>query len=66
VGETTYRVRRLYRASCAIEFDNGSTGIYRILASRHGTEPALTLTRDDLYAPPEGEKPGAAFSAPAP
>lgn len=49
VDEPTYRVWRLYMAACAREFDNGSTGIYQILASRRGLEPALPLTRADLY-----------------
>ena len=50
VGETTYRIWRLYMAACALEFEEGGTGIYQILASRRdgGTWP-VPLTRDDLY-----------------
>lgn len=50
VGETTYRVWRLYMAACALEFEAGGTGIYQILASRHnaGAWP-VPLTRSDLY-----------------
>lgn len=51
VSETAYRVWRLYMAACAVEFEAGGTGVYQILASRRGTtEPALPLTRRDLYA----------------
>jgi len=50
VDETTYRVWRLYMAACALEFEDGGTGIYQILASRRGA-PTLPvpLTRRDLY-----------------
>jgi len=51
VGETAYRVWRLYMAACSLEFEDGGTGIYQILASRRGA-PTLPvpLTRRDLYA----------------
>jgi len=51
VGETAYRVWRLYMSACALEFEDGGTGIYQILASRRGS-PSLPvpLTRRDLYA----------------
>lgn len=51
VGETVYRVWRLYMAACALEFEDGGTGIYQILASHRGapTSP-VPLTRRDLYA----------------
>ncbi len=49
VDEPTYRVWRLYMAACAREFENGSTGIYQVLASRRGAETTLPLTRADLY-----------------
>jgi cyclopropane-fatty-acyl-phospholipid synthase len=52
VDEPTYRVWRLYMAACAREFENGSTGIYQILASRRGSEAGLPLTRADLYSQP--------------
>lgn len=50
VGETAYRVWRLYMAGCALEFESGGTGIYQILASRpdHGAWP-VPLTREDIY-----------------
>jgi len=38
-------------AACAVEFEAGGTGVYQILVSRRGaTQPALPLTRRDLYA----------------
>lgn len=51
VGETAYRVWRLYMAACALEFEDGGTGIYQILGSRRGA-PTLPvpMTRRDLYA----------------
>lgn len=51
VGESTYRIWRLYMAACALEFESGGTGVYQILASRPdaGNWP-LPLTRRDLYA----------------
>jgi cyclopropane-fatty-acyl-phospholipid synthase len=55
VDETTYRVWRLYMVACVLEFESGGTGIYQILASRKGADPALPLTRRDLYLAPSGE-----------
>jgi cyclopropane-fatty-acyl-phospholipid synthase len=51
VSEPTYRVWRVYMAACALEFEEGGTGIYQILASKrdHGKWP-LPLSRRDLYA----------------
>jgi cyclopropane-fatty-acyl-phospholipid synthase len=51
VGETTYRVWRLYMAACALEFEAGGTGVYQILAATRddGTWP-VPLTRGDLYS----------------
>ncbi len=50
VGERTYRIWRLYMAGCALQFEQGSTGIYQILAVRKdGGLPPLPLTRRDLY-----------------
>jgi cyclopropane-fatty-acyl-phospholipid synthase len=51
VSEPTYRVWRVYMAACALEFEEGGTGIYQILASKrdHGRWP-LPLSRRDLYA----------------
>lgn len=50
VGETAYRIWRLYMAACAIEFEAGGTGLYQILASNReqGAWP-VPLTRKDLY-----------------
>lgn len=50
VGERTYRIWRLYMTGCAIQFEQGATGIYQILAERkHLGMPNLPLTRRDLY-----------------
>lgn len=50
VGERIYRVWRLYMTACAQQFENGSTGIYQILAVRkENGPPPLPLTRRDLY-----------------
>jgi len=50
VGERTYRVWRLYMTGCALQFEQGATGIYQILAlSKGGGLPSLPLTRRDLY-----------------
>ena len=50
VGESTYRVWRLYMAACALEFESGGLGVYQILASRPdaGTWP-LPFARADIY-----------------
>lgn len=51
VGERTYRIWRLYMTGCAIQFEQGATGIYQILAERKkGGMPNLPLTRLDLYS----------------
>lgn len=50
VGAATYRTWRLYLAGCALVFEEGGTGIYQVLLSRRGAEPALPMTRHDLYA----------------
>lgn len=50
VGQTSYRIWRLYMAGCALAFDSGGTGIHQILASkRDGGRWTLPLTRGDLY-----------------
>ena len=36
VGETVYRVWRLYMAACALQFEQGETGVYQILLARAG------------------------------
>lgn len=50
VGERTYRIWRLYMTGCAMQFEQGATGIYQILAVRKNNSfPPLPLTRRDLY-----------------
>ena len=50
VGESNYRIWRLYMAACALNFESGETGVYQILASkRGGPSAALPLTRRHLY-----------------
>jgi cyclopropane-fatty-acyl-phospholipid synthase len=52
VGERTYRIWRLYMTGSAMQFEQGATGIYQILAERkENGMPNLPLTRRDLYAP---------------
>ena len=51
VGETAYRIWRLYMAACALEFEDGGTGVYQILASRRGSASMpVPLTRRDIYS----------------
>jgi len=53
VSESVYRVWRLYMAASALQFEEGCTGIYQILASKR--EPfsrPVPLTRRDLYDQP--------------
>ena len=51
VGERTYRIWRLYMTGCAIQFEQGATGVYQILAERKNNGlPSLPLTRRDLYS----------------
>jgi cyclopropane-fatty-acyl-phospholipid synthase len=50
VGEAMYRVWRLYMAACASQFEQGSIGVYQILATkRRNGLVDLPLTRRDLY-----------------
>ena len=50
VPETTYRIWRFYMVACAEQFEQGSTGIYQILASRRAPfANPVPLTRRDLY-----------------
>ncbi len=52
VGERTYRIWRLYMTGSAIQFEQGTTGIYQILAEcKHDGKSTLPLTRRDLYMP---------------
>ena len=51
VGESTYRVWRLYMAACALEFESGEIGVYQLLGSKRTAGAAsLPLTRRHLYA----------------
>jgi cyclopropane-fatty-acyl-phospholipid synthase len=51
VGERNYRIWRLYMTGCALQFEQGQTGIYQILAVRKNNSfSPLPLTRRDLYA----------------
>ena len=46
----TYRLWRLYMAGCAYYFDEGSIGLYQVLAGhRHQSQP-VPLRRDDIYS----------------
>jgi len=58
VGESAYRVWRLYMAACALEFESGGTGVYQIVASRRdrGRWP-VPLSRSDLYSPRDSTLP---------
>jgi cyclopropane-fatty-acyl-phospholipid synthase len=50
VGESTYRLWRLYMAACALEFESGDIGVYQLLASKRTVGlAALPLTRRHLY-----------------
>lgn len=50
VGERNYRIWRLYMTGCALQFEQGKTGIYQILAVRKNNSLSpLPLTRRDLY-----------------
>lgn len=53
VTEPVYRIWRLYMAACAMQFEEGNTGIYQILASRRAPfSNPVPLTRRDLYRLP--------------
>ncbi len=49
VPEPVYRLWRLYMAGSAYYFDEGSVGVYQILAGHQLDRPPLPLRRDDLY-----------------
>ncbi len=50
VPESVFRIWRFYMASCAVQFEEGNTGVYQILASRRAPfRNPLPLTRRDLY-----------------
>ena len=48
-SEVTYRLWRLYMAGSAYFFEQGSIGVYQILAGRAHGRPSVPLRRDDLY-----------------
>ena len=50
-SEATARLWRLYMAGSAYFFNEGSTGVYQILAGRLYDRPSVPLRRDDLYRP---------------
>ena len=53
VTEPVYRIWRLYMAACAMQFEEGNTGIYQILASKRAPlSSPVPLTRRDLYREP--------------
>jgi cyclopropane-fatty-acyl-phospholipid synthase len=50
VPESVYRIWRFYMASCAVQFEEGNTGVYQILASKRAPfQNPVPLTRRDLY-----------------
>ena len=50
VNESTYRIWRLYMATCALEFESGEIGIYQVLASKRDAGTLLLpLTRQHIY-----------------
>lgn len=52
VNESTYRIWRLYMATCALEFESGEIGIYQVLATKRSAagDSLLPLTRRHLYS----------------
>jgi len=48
-SEVTYRLWRLYMAGCAFYFDEGSIGLYQVLAGQQHQLQPVPLRRDDLY-----------------
>lgn len=53
VAEPVYRIWRLYMAASAMQFEEGNTGIYQILASRRQAfSDPVPLTRCDLCRQP--------------
>ncbi len=50
-SEVTYRLWRLYMSGCAYYFDEGSIGLYQVLAGhQHALQP-VPLRREDIYRP---------------
>ncbi|MEO7344567.1 MAG: cyclopropane-fatty-acyl-phospholipid synthase family protein [Methylotenera sp.] len=50
VNESTYRIWRLYMATCALEFESGEIGVYQVLANKRAIgNNVLPLTRRHLY-----------------
>jgi len=49
VGEATYRVWQLYMAGAAYYFNEGSMGLYQVLAGHNRQPLPVPLRREDLY-----------------
>jgi len=50
VGESAYRIWRLYIAASAAQFERATIGVYQILGvNGRGTRSNLPLTREDIY-----------------
>jgi len=50
IGESAYRIWRMYIAVSAAQFDRATIGVYQILAvNGRGTRSSLPLTREDIY-----------------
>lgn len=49
-GEQAYRIWRLYMAGCALQFEQGETGIYQILLAKAGRPWDAPLTRAHMEA----------------
>ena len=49
VGESTYRLWRVYMSGCAWYFDSGNTGLYQVLAGKLHSPWPVPLRRSDLY-----------------
>jgi len=50
IGESAYRIWRLYIAVSAAQFERATIGVYQILAvNGRGVHSNLPLTRDDIY-----------------
>lgn len=49
VGEPTYKLWQLYMSGSAYNFEQGSLGVYQVLASNKRQPWSLPLRREDLY-----------------
>jgi cyclopropane-fatty-acyl-phospholipid synthase len=50
-GESAYRVWLLYMAGCALQFEQGDTGIYQILLGKSAADSPFPLTRRRMLLP---------------